>query len=356
MIKSNHSKFILFFFALSAALSSCSIGDNKPSTTFGSGIYIMNQGQFPSGAGDVSNYNRTTNTVTNDLFSTANGFKLGNIVQSMINFYGTNYVVVNNANKIFTVDPKTFTFKGNVISDVVSPRYILGIDTGRIYISSWGKGTKGDSTLIVYKPSNLTVTTKINTGNGPDKMLQNGALLYVCNSGGFTSDSTVAVVNLNGDSLLYKINVGLNPNSIVQDANGDIWVLSGGYYLQPTVKGKLQRIHNAKVDLTFDVPQYADHLCTDPTSNVLYYASGNTIYTKDIVNFGANPPTKFFTAPYLSSGINGLGVDPTSGYLFINDAKDFVRSGTSYIIDRGTLSVKDSVKVGVAPGEFYFIK
>jgi len=354
MIKSNHSKFILLFFTVSIFSISCKLGDDKASTSYGSGVYILNQGQYPNGAGDVSVYNRTSGTVANDLFTTANGFKLGNVVQSMINFYGTNYVVVNNANRIYTADSKTFLFKGNVILDATYPRYMLGIDTGRIYISSWGKGA-GDSSLLIFKPNTFTVTAKINTGNGPDKMIQDGAFLYVCNSGGLTSDSTVAVIALNGDSLYNKIQVGLNPNSIVLDASGDVWVLSGGYYLQPNVKGKLQRIHSGKVDLSFDVPQYADYLCTDAKSNVLYFAAGSTIYTKDIVNFGNNPPTKLLTTSTFQS-INGMGVDPTSGYLFVSDGKDFVRAGTSYIVDLSAKTIRDSLKVGVAPGEYYFVK
>ncbi len=354
MSKSNHSKFILFFLALSIYLTACKIGDNQPSITFGSGVYILNQGQYPNGAGDVSFYNRTNGTFVNDLYSASNGYKLGNVVQSMLSYYNTNFIIVNNANKIYTVDPKTFAFKGNVIVDATLPRYALGIDTGRIYISSWGKGS-GDSSLLVFKPSTFRVTTKINTGNGPDRMLQNGSVLYVVNSGGLSKDSTVAVVSLQGDSVVYKINVAIGPNSIVLDANSDLWVLSGGYYDRPE-KGKLQRIRGGKVDLSFDAPQYADHLCTDPTANVLYYTAGNTVYSKDIVNFGANPPKAFFTASYLSYGINGLGVDPTSGYMFINDAKDFTRAGTSYIIDLSAKTLKDSLKVGVAPGELYFIK
>ena len=350
MIKSNHSKFILLFFTVSIFSISCKLGDDKASTTYGSGVYILNQGQYPNGAGDVSVYNRTSGTVANDLFSTANGFKLGNVVQSMINFYGTNYVVVNNANRIYTADSKTFLFKGNVILDATYPRYMLGIDTGRIYISSWGKGA-GDSSLLIFKPNTFTVTAKINTGNGPDKMIQDGAFLYVCNSGGLTSDSTVAVIALNGDSLYNKIQVGLNPNSIVLDASGDVWVLSGGAY--SSANGKLVQIKNNAVVLSFNVPQGSNSLVINSTKNTLYFTGGNAIYQKDL---SATTPSVWVDKPTTTatfSALYGLGIDTKTGNIFCADAKNYSSAGTVYIFD-STKSLTDSLKTGIIPSNFWF--
>ena len=104
---------------------------------------------------------------------------------------------------------------------------------------------------------------------------------------------------------------------------------------------------------TFDVPKFASNLTTDVSGNNLYYLSGNQIFTKNLLNFSTNPPQLFMSQPYFVS-LYGLAFDPTSGYMYCADAKDFASKGSLYIFDATTQTLKDSVKVGVAPSNFYF--
>ena len=58
--------------------------------------------------------------------------------------------------------------------------------------------------------------------------LANG-FAYVCNVGGWGLDNTVSVINTTTDAVETTLTVGDKPNSVVVDANGAVWVLTGGF-------------------------------------------------------------------------------------------------------------------------------
>ena len=146
--------------------------------------------------------------------------------------------------------------------------------------------------------------------------------------------------------------VGLAPNSIVQDANGDMWVLCGGYF-DRAGGGKLVKLRNGAVELSFDVPKYASSIVTDKSKSTLYFIGNNQIYSKDLLNFGTTPPSVFLK-PNGSTSLYTLGVDPKTGYIWCGDALDYTKAGVVYIIDPTTKTEKKKLTVGTAPNGFIF--
>ena len=57
---------------------------------------------------DSSYYDPESMRVENEVFVRANGFKLGDVAQSMLIHNGVGWVVVNNSGVIFAIDPDTF--------------------------------------------------------------------------------------------------------------------------------------------------------------------------------------------------------------------------------------------------------
>jgi hypothetical protein len=344
--------------------AACKPADDAPTTTYGDGVFITCEGPFGSGSGTVSFYDRTTSSgVRNDIFKAENGSEIGNILQSMAIFNGKAYLIANNADKMSIVDAKTFKLD-KTITGFKFPNNFLGLSNSIAYISEWGdNGLAGrvrvyslDSAKFVRLDE--TGRTTISTGRGASNMVQIGNRVWVTNNGGtnadfkVTVDSTVAIIDVKGDSVLQKIQVGFNPNSLVVDANGDVWVLCSGFAGKSTT-GKLMKIKNNVIERSFDVPLYASKLTADVSKQNLYFTAGNKVYRKDILNFGATPPSVFstftgFTYPY------GIGVDSKSGDVFVADAKDFKSSGKVYIFDANKATVKDSLTVGISPNGFVF--
>ena len=337
--------------ALIALFSACKPTDETPADNYANGVFITNEGPFQNGTGTVDFYNRAVGGIQNDIFAKANnGAAIGNILQSMSFKNDTAFLVVNNANKLVLVNYKTFQ-SASTVTGFNYPRNFLSINNTSAYVTDWGTdGLTGSVKVFDY--ATKTVAKTVPTGKGADKMLRIGSRIWVLNSGGFGKDSTIAIVETANDSVSSKIQVGLGPNSIVQDANGDVWVLCGSYF-DKSDNGKLIKIRNEKVEYSFDVPKYASSLTKDATGNTLYYVATNKIYKKDILNFGATPPSVFITQPYLSNPYS-LGFDPKSGYLYCGDAKNFSVASSVYIFDPSSKILKDSVKAGIGVNGFYF--
>jgi hypothetical protein len=332
---------------------------------YASGVFVMNEGPYQSGSGTVSFFNRTDTTMTHHIFETANGgAKLGNIVQSMAVSGKQAFVVVNNANKIIVVNSSDFVKTGSIDSTVL-PRYFLPIEgTDKAYFSEYGKDTlKGGNAgaIRVYDMVNKKVVKRIllNT-KGANQMLITGAKVYVGNDGGnivgSAVDSVLSVVTANGDSLLKTIPLGAgayNVKGMAFDVNNDLWILCTGSWDRPGSTGKLIKLHGEVIEHTFDVPIGATHLVTDATKYNLYFVADNKIYTKDILNFGATPPTIWMNNPAFKT-LYGLGYDTKSGFLFAADAGTFSGAGQMHVLQPSDKTIKYSKTAGVIPNGFYF--
>lgn len=331
--------------------SACEREDDKPSESYTNGVFITCEGPFQTGSGSVDFYNRTIGGIKNDIFAKENnGAAVGNILQSLSIKNDTAYLVVNNANKLVTVTYKNFK-QLSTIEGFSLPRFFMPIDDIRAYVSEWGTGGLAGG-IKVYDYSTKKVAKTISTGKGTGKMIRIGTRVWAVNEGGLGKDSTLVAVDIFTDSVVNKITVGLGPNSLVADANFDIWVLSGGYF-DRSDKGKLMKIRNDKVEVSFDVPKFAHSLIRDDSGNTLYFIADGKIYRKDIVNFGNIPPSVFMSQSYFQYPYS-LGFDPKSGYLYCGDAKTFTNNGTVYIFDPNSKVLKDSIKTGIAPNNFYF--
>lgn len=351
----------LFYLSILAPLLfviGCKKDDPKttPDTvrTYSSGVFITNEGPFGSGTGTISFYDRSNGSVTNDIFQTKNGYPLGNVVQSMEIFSGKGYIVVNNAGKIEVVDGASFASNG-VITGLTYPRYFLGINSGKGYISEWGTGGVSGAVKVVDLATK-TISATINTGKGAEGMVKEGDYVYVACSGGFGNDSVVTVINAITNAFVTNINVGANPKSIKVDANGKIWVLSTGQW-DPTYSfliktGKLVRIDalSNTVDLSLSFSSTVSqpsNMVINSGRTILYYSYLGKVYSHAITASTLNSTST------IDRNFYSLGIDPSNDYIYGSDAGDFSSNG-KVIRHNSTGAVVDSFQVGVIPGSFYF--
>ena len=310
------------------------------------GYFVTNEGSFTDGIGSIS-FVTDEGTVENDVFASVNSFPLGSVVQSMNIIGGNAYIVVNNSAKIEVAS--VADMKSVATIDVVSPRYIVKVSGAKAYVTDWGI----NGVQVIDLTTN-TVSTTIACGAGPEGIAVSNGFAYVCNVGAWGLDSTVTIINTTTDAVETTLTVGDKPNSAVVDANGAVWVLTGGYTEYDPVTwavisetaGNLVKIVNNTVEATyaFAVGNHPEDLVINDAGNTLFFSNG-AVYAFDIT------ATTLPTTALINKSFYGLGAH--NGYVYGTDAVDFSQSGWSFKYS-ATGTIVDSVQVGIIPGGYCF--
>lgn len=319
-----------------------------------SSVYITNEGNFGTGNGSLSIYDKTTNLVSNDVFSSNNGGALlGDVVQSMECINGSGYICVNNSSTIQVIDENHLYVAAIQVSQ---PRYLKQVNTSKAYASDWGI----NGIQVIDLLSN-TVSSTIDCGAGPEGIAVSNGFAYVCNVGGWGLDSTVTVINTNTDAVETTLTVGDKPNSAVVDINGNVWILAGGFTeydanwnVISETPGVLAMINTStntiESSLVFPIGNHPEDLVINGAGNKLYYSDGS--WSKAVYEFGIND-VDLSTTPIIDRSFYGLGYDPVSNEIYGSDAVDFTQQGWVYRYATSG-AVIDSFQVGIIPGSFAF--
>lgn len=326
--------------------------DTAAKGAFSNGIFIVNEGLFPSGTGTITYFQPDSNIVKQDIFEQVNHRPLGNIAQNMCIYNGMGYIVVNNAGTVEVVDIATFKSKAT-ITNLSNPSQFLVIDESKAYISDW----VGNVAVADLKSN--SIVKNIAVGVGPDAMLKLGNYVYVANYGGFSIDSTVTVIDFATDKVVKTIHVGDAPAGLVADNQGRVWVLSKGKgfagYSQPgDTEGRIVRINpnTLEVDQTFLFPSTNDHPekpVVNEQKTMMYFLNNNGIYR---FNLTANHPIpELFVA---NRSFYSLGFEDKTGLLYASDAGNFISNGLVFRLKADVGTVVDSIPAGIVPRGFAF--
>ena len=334
------------------ALSSCkkdSIEDIYVAGNYEDGYFVTNEGNFGTGNGSIS-FVDEYGYIENDVFASVNSFALGDVVQSMSIINNHAYILVNNSSKIEVASIDSMISVATI--NVSQPRYMVKVSDEKAYVTDWGI----NGVQVIDLATN-TVSSTIGCGTGPEGITAANGFAYVCNIGGWGLDSTVSVINSSTDVLESTLNVGDKPNSVVVDANGAVWVLTGGYteydanwnVISETAGNLVKIVGNAiEVTYTFPVGNHPEDLIINDAGNTLYYSDGS--WTKEVYAFNVND-TELSTTPIISRSFYALGFN--DGFIYGTDAVDYVQSGWSHKYSSNGSSI-DSVQVGVIPGGYCF--
>ena len=69
-------------------------------TELSKGVYICNEGNFMFGNSQLSLYNKSNDSLIQNLFEVKNSSKLGDVFQPMCFFINNAYLIINNSQKI----------------------------------------------------------------------------------------------------------------------------------------------------------------------------------------------------------------------------------------------------------------
>ena len=159
--KTINFKDVLLFIIAIAIFSSCqktiTYPDIEDSFDADNGYFVTNEGAFFGGNGSVT-YVSEDGDVFQDIFENANGFKLGNTVQSMSIINNKAYIVENGSGSVTVARADSMTYIASITA--ISPRYITQVSTDKAYITDWGI----DGVQVV--DLNTNTTSDLGSGGG----------------------------------------------------------------------------------------------------------------------------------------------------------------------------------------------
>lgn len=314
------------------------VEDLKPIDTSAYGIFICNEGNYQWGNASLSLYNSATGSFQEDVYKSANGKGVGDVLQSMLVVNDEAYLVVNNSKKIEVIDSKSCKLK-HTITGFNSPRYMLQVNTQKAYVSDLY-----EKAVYVLNLSTKQITGKIACGTWTEQMIMLNQKAFVCG----TNSPYVYVINTQTDQLADSIFTGYGAQYIVKDKNQKMWILTNGkapilpQLLRINETGVIEKIFN------FSSSDLPSRLLISPALDKLYWLNKG-IYSMHI-NQNSLPATPLVEAG--SRNFYGLGYNPHKNELLVSDAKDFVQKSDVYLID--TLgNVKSSFRTQINSGYFY---
>ena len=202
-------------------------GTTEEFSASGRGLFVTNEGNFQYGNATLSYYDPKTKRVENEVFFRANGFKLGDVAQSMTVRDGVGWIVVNNSHVIFAIDIDTFREVGR-ITDLTSPRYIHFLSDEKAYVTQiW------DNRIFIVNPKRYEITGYIECpgmtmeSGSTEQMVQYGKYVYVnC----WSYQNRILKIDTETDEVVDELTVGIQPTSLVMDKNHKLWTITDGGY------------------------------------------------------------------------------------------------------------------------------
>ncbi len=337
------------------------------------GMYLLNEANMGSNKSSIDYVDFRNAYYVRNIYAERNPEvvkELGDVGND-IQIYGNKlYAVINCSHKVEVMDVRTCKRIGQV--DIPNCRYIR-FAKGKAYVSAYVGPVAIDPNAqlgAVYEvdTASLAVTRKVTVGYQPDELEVLGEYLYVANSGGYRApdyDSTVSVVEIYGMKQIQKIPVGINLHRIRKDRYGKLWVTSRGDY--NTIPSRLyvldRKDKNSKemvVKDTLDIPCSEMYIQGD--SLYFYSVEWNKQTERNTVTYGIIDVRtgQLVTDHFITDGTEqdivipyGICVHPTTGGIYVTDAKNYVSSGVLHCYDRHGKK-KWSVRTGDIPAHMAF--
>ena len=316
----------------------------------GTGLFITNEGMFQYGNASLSYYDPETKQVENEVFRRANGFKLGDVAQSMVIRDGIGWIVVNNSGVIYAIDIYTFKEVGR-IEGFTSPRYIHFLNDEKAYVTQiW------DPRIYIVNPRTYEITGYIQTDmdfetGSTEQMVQYDKYVFTnC----WSYQNRILVIDTETDTVCDEITVGIQPTSLVMDKYNKIWtVTDGGYegspygHEAPSLYCIDAATRKVEKQFKFKLGDWPSEVQLNGDRDKLYWINKD-IWCMDVT--ASRVPVRPFLE-YSGTIYYGLTVNPANGEVYIADAIDYQQQGMIY---RYSLDGEliDEFYVGIIPGAF----
>ena len=314
------------------------------------GLFITNEGNFQSGNASVTFYDLVTQIVQEKVFEATNNQPVGDVLQSMTIIGDKAYLIVNNSQKIEIVNTTDFKSIGT-INGLTSPRHLLPINETTAYVSDLYAAA-----ITVIDLTTNSITGTIPMGSSSEEMVKVGHEVFVTQPSLFDNYSQqIFVINTNSNEITDSIMVGYNPSNIQLDRNNQLWVVCNGDRDVANQFGGIYRINPNSKEVTLTLP-FTDNQ-SSYYSRIAMNAAKDQFYFLKLGIFKMSiAATELPTTPFIEAkgrDIYGLGVNPSTGNVYIGESGNFVQRGTVTIYDN-TGTELNTFKAGVGVNGFYF--
>lgn len=317
---------------------------------------IANEGVFNGGNASLSYVDLTTQKIYNDAYKAQNDRALGDVFQSITGDENNLYFVINNSNKIITVDKKTLKHKSEL--SISQPRYMCLIGNNKALISSMYR-----SKLQVVDLNTNQISKEINLPYpNTEGMIALNNKVYICpwnTECNYIYQFDIATEQIE-DSIYIS---GYAPTQAIVDKNNKLWVFAGNPYRNVSASITQLDLNTKQIlkSFTFNGSEEIIKPVFNPAKDAFYYLA--VMYSSNSANDynglykmsieAGQPPTEALVKAQALQYFWGLGVNPENGNIFLGDPKGFIQSGiVSEYTDQGVL--KNTYTVGLGPGYFYF--
>lgn len=370
-MRKNKSGWIFFPFLLLATcwLTACSNKDDEGSdsgTTLkvecSHTCFIVNMGNYSESNGSIATM-RQGESISQNRFSQANGYKLRSIIESAA--FGDGYVLLmcGNEDKVAILDANTYKEACTAITGIGLPRYaaIIGHYAYVTCVNPTWTDTIGH--IVKIDLDSKKVVNSIKVKGNPEEIRVIDGQLYA------TSGYRLYQIDPTTDSIVRAICLS-DPSATARylraDASGRIWVSYTHYDAQgygtncgiaaytPGGQSFGQTLPLAKMsgDGIIDL---------SPDGNTLYYLYASEvvggrspepetgIYRVDLTALSADS-----SALCTGHGFYGFNVDPSTGNIYTANVNGFVTNSMISIFDSKGKLLQNDLMAGVGTCRFYF--
>ena len=348
--------------------TSCNSDDDEPQiidVPVSEGAYVIGSGNMSASInGNLTYYDYTSFTATQNAFEKANGQSLGLTANDAIRYGSKFYIVVDNEHTVFVTDANTLRVIRAINTtellgeaDGAHPRCITAYENN-IYVSTYGGYVAAIDTV------NFNLTKKYKAGSYPEGIIVNNGYLFVANSDYGNGNASISQINLTSgqDSPIVNTNIR-NPQQLALAGNDLYYLDYGQYGPAPTYAQEhagVYCISGSAVNLV--IPDATGWGCGGTkifTYNSPYGSNQTTYSVYDLSNHSLSN--------FNPEGIDSpaaIAVDPVSGDVFIASYHlttsdwgtwaDYYSPGYVNVYDNSVSTKKDNFDCGVGPTRIVF--
>lgn len=330
------------------------------------GFYVLNEGNMGANKSTIDYFEYAKSRYIRNIYPERNPsvvMELGDAGNDIAVYKDRLYAVINGSHKVEVMRADSAIRIGQM--EVSSPRSIV-FDGNSAYVTSFVGGDGNFGSVVRFDLATLKSTGSLSVGYCPEEMVIADGYIYVANSQNYgigAFDDKITVISTADFKVAGEIKVGCNLRHLRADAQGNLWVVSQGNYVD--IAANLYKLPKEGVN-KFGAPKAFDIPCTNIAlaGEKLYYytttygADWSASYTYGTINTvtGAEEGS-FIKDDAVKNDIQTpycIAIQPANGDIFITDARNYTSSGKLYCLDKDG-KLRWSVKTGDIPGHIAFV-